>query len=124
MFLLQISQTFQDIVFFADRHELIVKDLDYYWDVRLDLSWANVRHSSEWLAGVEATRTWVNGTMDFRPGCQVVKGWYDELLPVCNAWYLLLVGELRLRAGPDFTIHTLMRCLFALSGSVILLIMR
>ncbi|KAH7695611.1 hypothetical protein AAVH_37327, partial [Aphelenchoides avenae] len=110
------------IISVADSPDTIYVDLEIF-DVEFGLTFADVRHSTEWLAGVNATRKWIDGELHFAPGCLIIKGyWRDVPLPACNAWYLLLIGELRLRESPKFTVRTLELCLFALSGSVFLLI--
>lgn len=111
MFLLQLLLAFQDVVFVADNPEFIDEGF---------------RHSTEWLAGVDATTKEVDedGSMWFTPGCDPRGFWEDEELPKCSAWYNLLIGELRLRENPDFTVRMLELCLFTLSGSIFLLIIR
>lgn len=120
MFVLQLFLTFGDIVYFVDMPRYIGHDFG------IELSYANIRHSSEWLAGIKATRKWVDGEIEFMPGCEFAKGSWDRdvPLPTCSAWYLLLIGELRLREEPAFSVHTLEQCLFASSGSVFLLVIR
>ncbi|KAH7705319.1 hypothetical protein AAVH_27472 [Aphelenchoides avenae] len=132
MFLLQLLLAFQDVVFLADNPEMIATDL-FTWDVRFQGGWAHWCHSTEWLAGVDGTRFWIEGEFGepgaygFKPGCAVTKGHYGhdhQELPTCDAWYLLLIGELRLREEPDFSVRMLELCLVTLSGSVFLLIIR
>lgn len=124
MFLLQLFVAFQDIVFFSDHPGFVILELG----IDIKFPWAHFRHSSEWLAGVNATRKWTGGAdwLDFWPGCEIAEGYWNDVeeIPVCNAWYLLLIGELRLRDDPVITVKTLELCLFALSGSVFLLITR
>lgn len=118
MFLLQLLLTFQDVVSVADSPGIISNDLG------LGLTWwADWPHSSEWLAGVKATRKWVNGTLEFTPGC-TYNGFFGERDKWCSVWSRLLVGQLRLREDPEFTVRRLEICLFALSGSVFLLVIR
>lgn len=119
MFILQLFLAFQDVVSIADDPESVGYELGP------ELTWADIPHSSEWLAGVNATRKWVEGVLEFTPGC-TADGFWEVLIevPKCSVWYLLLTGELRLREDPDFTVQTLELCLFALSGSVLLLIIR
>lgn len=121
IFLLQIFLTFQDIVYVADNRDFFGNDLG------LELTWASWRHSTEWLAGVKATRNWDEDYVEFEPGCAIGNGYFlvdGKELPTCNAWYLLLIGQLRLREDPDFTLQILEQCLFTLSGSLFLLIIR
>ncbi|KAH7718931.1 hypothetical protein AAVH_13601 [Aphelenchoides avenae] len=127
MFLLQLLLAFQDVVAVADNPETIARAL-VTWDMRIWQwnAWADIRHSSEWLAGVNATRTWMaedgHASLEFMPGCKAAEGYWhnDATLPTCSAWYRFLVGELRLREAPDFSIRTLEQCLFVLSGSIFL----
>lgn len=126
MFLLQFFLVFQDIVSYADTPHIIGYELG------LNLTRADIRDSSEWLAGANATRKWVDGMLEFTPGCSANGQWILDhgytveylTLPMCNVWYGLLTGGLRLREEPDFTVQTLEQCLFTLSGSVFLLIVR
>lgn len=111
---------FQDVVAFLDIPWLIYDELGL-----TEFPWPNLRHSTEWLAGVNATRTWVHGRLEFMPHCAVNKeSRYEMDLPMCAAWYRLLIGALRLREDPIFTMHVLEYCLFALSGSIFLIIIR
>lgn len=124
MLVLQLLLAFQDIVFFTDNPQYVLAELGLD---RLGVSWADIPHSSEWLAGVNATREFYEWGYSFSPGC-----WYwpeeegeeEPLLPRCPLWYRLLVGELYLREDPEFTSRTLELCLLALSGSVFLLVTR
>lgn len=123
MFLLQLFLAFSDSVFIADNLDYILLELGFE---ELRLTQGHFRHSSEWLAGVNGTRKWTgDGVLDFAPGCNGVPGyWDDKALPWCKTWYLLLIGELRLREDPMFTVRALGQCLFALSGAVFLLVIR
>lgn len=113
MFLLQLLLVFQDVVSIED----------YYAGV-------DFPHSTVWLAGVSGTTKWSetydDGYNYFTPGCTVAKSDFrnEDALPTCGAWYRMVIGKLRLRESPDFTVRTLELCLFALSGSVFLLIIR
>lgn len=100
MFLSQLLLAFQDAVYIADMH-----------------SGVDFPHSTEWLAGVKPVNSW--------PGYKILDDYdSDDALPMCSVWYRLLYGELRLRKDPEFTVCTLEMCLFALSGSVFLLMIR
>lgn len=124
MFLLQLLLTFQDIVGVADSPELIGDVLG------LKLTLADWRHSTEWLAGMTATRKWAKGKLEFTPGCTYTEYWNYDALPICSVWYRFLIGAVILRedprfpGSPEFSVRTLEQCLFALSGSGFLLIMR
>lgn len=124
MFLLQFLLTFQDVVAVADLPGLIGLEFG------LELRQGDWPHSTEWLAGVEATREWVNGKLDFTEGCATYRFWNNEATPMCSLWYRFLIGEVLLRenpeypGAPEFTVRTIEQCLLALSGSVFLLIMR
>lgn len=86
------------------------QDLLYAWDTTHFFDELGVKgyertipYSFEWLAGIDRNRL------------------QSSAIPT---WYLFLIGELRLRVGPDFTVQALFQCLLALSGSFFLLIIR
>ncbi|KAH7706930.1 hypothetical protein AAVH_25845 [Aphelenchoides avenae] len=125
MFLLQMFLAFQDVIYLADNIDHLMAKLGIE-----EFSWVRYRHSTEWLAGVEANRTWTNGTLVYTLGCKkFVDVWPTNgpQIPLCPAWYRLLIGELHLREGtfdsPEgFNVRTLAQCLLALSGPVFLMI--
>ncbi|KAH7689656.1 hypothetical protein AAVH_40345, partial [Aphelenchoides avenae] len=122
MFLLQLFLAFSDSVYIADNFDFILLELGFE---ELGLTQADFHHSSEWLADVNGIRKRVDGgLLDLTPGCRGLPGYWpaDAALPPCSTWYLLLIGELQLRKYPVFTVRALGQCLFALSGSVFLLV--
>lgn len=123
MFLMQLYLAFGDSVFIVDNLDSVLSEVG---PERLGITQAYFPHSSEWLAGVNATRKRAeDGVLVFTAGCTGFAGyWQDEALPPCSTWYLVLIGELSLRDDPVFTVRMLGQCLFALSGAVFLLVIR
>lgn len=122
IFVLQLMLAFQDLVYVADNADLVSDDLGIE-----GFSWEHFRHSSEWLAGLKATRKCIDGYCWIESGCKTSKDALSSerpLVPMCSVWYRFLTGDLRLREHPGFTVRTLVICLLALSGSISLLVIR
>lgn len=120
MFVLQMFLAFQDLVFVADNMDILTGVLEIS-----GFSWRHWRHSSEWLAGVKASRRREGGELYLDAGCYSAvddKWGDDDKRPMCSGWYLFVIGELLLTE--ELMVHTLAQLLLALSGSVVLLLIR
>ncbi|KAH7706646.1 hypothetical protein AAVH_26119, partial [Aphelenchoides avenae] len=118
MFLLQIFLVFHDLIYVEDNLKLALTNLGIK-----GISWIDFPHSTEWILGVKGSVLRFNGHRYYLPGCKANDVQYlQNSLPMCTAWYRFLIGELRLREDPEFTVRALSQCLLALSGSVFLLI--